>query len=186
MDKTQRYAVNLVHTYFDRVNNPVKNEEAPKELRNNHSETVNTIVKKLSLLDQTPTKEIKGLATDLKREGFALRSSIPANKKIEDLVLKMIETEYSTWNINGVTYTLKEYENKAANLYLIWPKGDGNRYQIMDLESFDEEGILNGIKILKFNGRNIGGSSFAYGKLVRAYKTQDQLAVLCFQYHHDR
>lgn len=186
MQMQQRYAEKLVQVYFDRGQNQVRNEEVPDELKRCTTyDEKNDLVKKLTLLDKEP-RTIKGLATDLKKDGFALRASVPKNKKIEDMVLKIIEHEYSTWTINGVRYDLLEYGTEGANLYLIWPKGDGYRFQIMDMESFSEEEVLRRINVLKFNGYNIGGSSFAYGSLSHAYKTTDQLAVFCFQYYHDR
>ncbi len=191
MAEKQRYAEKLAQVYFDRANTTLKNEEAPDELKVLVDyETKNDLVKKLSLLDREPRK-IKGFVTDLKKEGFVRRDSYPKNEKIEDMVLKIVEHEYSkhgysTWAIHEVEYTFLEYGNEGANLYLIWPKGDGLRYQIMDMEFFPEDDVIKRVDVLKYNGRNVGGSSFAYGSLENAYKTPNNLAVLCFQYHSDR
>lgn len=186
MSLQQRYAEKIVRVYFDRMGNSIGSEEIPAELKRCISYgDKSRLVRELTMLDNEP-RIIKGLATDLKRDGFVLRASVPKNKKIEDIVLKIIEHEYSTWTISGVKYNLLEYGCEGANLDLTWPKGDGRRYQIMDMAFFTEEEVLRRINVLKFNGRNMGGSSFAYGKLDYAYKTPNLLAVLCFQYHHDR
>ncbi len=118
---------------------------------------------------------------------------IPAS--VRELLEDIIIYHHYTWSISGNKFRLEDYRtndetrttdktgdrNKGCGMNfhfdLVWPKGDGLRYDIFDVDSFPA--ILEKTQTIRHLG------DWAYGSPDRAYKTKSGLAVLRFHFRAD-
>ena len=81
--------------------------------------------------------------------------------------------------MHGNRYIVEEYGKEAANFQLIWPKGDGNCYQMFNLDKVCIEDVKRNISLLKlFTNSFVHG--FSLGYLRSAYTTPTNLAIIEF------